>query len=317
MKFVDTVKHIMATYPSVNENVVDVYNHLFLSIENAFNWVDGELVSDTLTKANSISCTDKLLANLISSIKDISSAKIPSCDSLIDKTFANYKKVLSTITQMENSICNIYIPQGTEEPFEFSELHKYSELANLPDNIKSDWLCAAKRFVELIKSNRGLIKDESNLLDKIDERISNLCKFTDENVSKYISYAVNELMLDRIVTLNDLFILGNRLITLDEDATSVEEHLSSDYMKSTVASWAKQNNTSDDSIIKFILDNGFSYAILNISLDTSYDKDPKLSHPTVSNPNGVLYKICKFICSISVNDHTFALKDLYLDCEYC
>lgn len=315
MKFVDTVKHIMATYPSVNENVFDVYNHLFLTIGNGFDWVDGELVSDTITKASSISCTDKLLTNLISRIKNISGLKESLRNNLIDKTFENYKNILSAITQMENSICNMSIP--TESPFVFDDLNEHSALANLPENVKSDWLYAAKRFVDLIKSNKDLIKDDSNLLDKIDERISNLYKFTDENVSKYISYVVNELEFDRVASLNDFFIFERSLITVDEACESVEEIIYNDSMKSTVSSWAKQNNTSEDSIIKFILDNKFSYAELNISLDTSYDKEPLLSNPTVSNPNGVLYKPCKFICSISVGDHTFILKDLYFNCERC
>ena len=315
MKFVDTVKHIMATYPSVNENVFDVYNHLFLTIGNGFNWVDGELVSDTITKASSISCTDKLLTNLISRIKNISGLEESLRNNLIDKTFENYKNVLSAITQMENSICNMSIQ--TESPFVFDDLNEHSTLANLPDNIKSDWLYAAKRCVDLIKSHKDLIKDDSNLLDKIDQRISNLYKFTDENVSKYISYVVNELEFDRVASLNDFFIFERSLITVDEDCESVEEILHSDSMKSTVSSWAKQNNTSEDSIIKFILDNKFSYAELNISLDTSYDNPPKLTHQTVSNPNGTLLKECKFICSISVGDHTFDLKDLYFNCERC
>ena len=315
MKFVDTVKHIMATYPSVNENVFDVYNHLFLTIGNGFNWVNGELVSDTLSKTSSISCTDKLLTNLISRIKIISDVREPLRNSLIDRTFENYKNVLSTITQIENSICNMSVP--TESPDVFDDLNEFSALANLHDNIKSDWLCAAKRFIDLIKSHKDLIKDDSNLLDKIDEHISNLYKFTDENVSKYISYAINELGLDRLASLNDFFIFDHSLITVDEDCESVEEILHSDSMKSTVTAWAKQNNTSDESMIKFILDNLFSYAELNIYLDTSYDEAPKLSNPTVSNPNGVLLKECKFICSISVNDYTFDLKDLYLECEHC
>ena len=216
---------------------------------------------------------------------------------------------------MENSICNMSVP--AESPFVFDDLNEFSALANLPDNIKSDWLCAAKRFVDLIKSHKDLIKDDSNLLDKIDERISNLYKFTDENINKYVSYAVNKLEFDRVASLNDFFNFENVFLTLDEDRDNIEYLLYSDSMKSTIASWAKQNNTSDESIIKFILDNLFSYAELNISLDTSYDEAPKLSTTTVSNPNGVLYKTCKFICSISVNAHTFDLKDLYLDCERC
>ena len=315
MKFVDTVKHIMATYPSVNENVFDVYNHMFLTIGNGFDWVDGELVSDTLSKTSSISCTDKLLTNLISRIKNISGLKESLRNNLIDKTFENYKNILSAITQIENSICNMSIP--TESPFVFDDLNECSALANLPENVKSDWLYAAKRFVDLIKSHKDLIKDDSNLLDKIDERISNLYKFSYENVNKYISYVVNELEFDRLASLNDFFIFKNCLLPLNEESDNIEYLLHSDSMKSTVTAWAKQNNTSEDSIIKFILDNKFSYAELNISLDTSYDNPPKLSNPTVSNPNGTLLKECKFICSISVNDHTFNLKDLYFDCERC
>ena len=217
MKFVDTVKQIMATYPSVNENVVNVYNHLFLTIGTEFDWVDGELVSDALSKTDgSISCTEKLLDNLNSRVKAISTVNTPARERLIDKTFANYKKVLSTITMMENSICNMSIPKDTEEPFKFSELHKYSELANLPDDIKTDWLCAAKRFVEFIKLHKDLIKDESNLLDKIDARITDLCKFTDDRVDDFISDAICELNYDNIVTLEDFF-----NIAYDENSDTV------------------------------------------------------------------------------------------------
>lgn len=311
MKFVDTVKQIMATYPSVNENVVDVYNHMFLTIGNGFDWVDGELVSDTLSKTDcSTCCTDKLLDNLTSCIKAISTVNTPVRERLIDKTFANYKKVLSTITLMENSICNMSIPQDTEEPFRFSELHKYSELANLPDDIKIDWMCAAKRFVEFIKSHKDLIKDESNLLDKIDARISYLCKFTDDRVDDFISDAICELNYDNVVTLEDFF-----NIAYDENSDTVEEFLNSGLMQAIVATWAEQNNTSVDSIIKFILDNLNSEAILNISVDKSYDVAPTLSHPTISHPNGTLLKECKFICSMKVENCTFDLEDLYLDCE--
>lgn len=313
MKFVDTVKHIMATYPSINENVFDVYNHLFLTIGNDFDWVDGELVSDTLSKTSSISCTDKLLTNLVSRVKIISGVRDSLRNSLIDRTFENYKKVLSTITQMENSICNMSIP--TESQSIFDDLNEFSKLANLPDNIKIDWLCAAKRFVEIIKSHKDLIKDDSNLLDKIDERISNLCGFTDERVDDFIADAIVDLDFDNVVTLNDFFMNIVDNVVEDDNSESVEELLHSDSMKSMITSWAEQNNTFVDSIINFILDNLFSYAVLNISVDTSYDKAPTLSHPTVSHPNGALYKKCKFICSISVNDHIFNLEDLYLDCE--
>lgn len=311
MKFVDTVKQIMATYPSVNENVVDVYNHLFLTVGNGFDWVDGELVSDALSKTDcSISCTDKLLDNLLSRIKIISTVNAQARDRLIDKTFANYKKVLSTITLMENSICNMSIPKDTEEPFKFSELHKYSELANLPDDIKTDWLCTAKRFVELIKSHKDLIKDESNLLDKIDARITDLCKFTDDRVDDFISDAICELNYDSVVTLEDFF-----NIAYDENYDTVEKFLNSSLMEAIVATWAEQNNMSVDSIIEFILDNLNSEAIINISVDKSYDVAPTLSHPTISHPNGTLLKECKFICSMHVENCTFDLEDLYLDCE--
>lgn len=311
MKFVDTVKQIMATYPSINENVVDVYKHLFLTIGTEFDWVDGELVSDALSKTDgSISCTEKLLDNLNSRVKAISTVNTPARERLIDKTFANYKKVLSTITMMENSICNMSIPKDTEEPFKFSELNKYSELANLPDDIKTDWLCAAKRFVELIKLHKDLIKDESNLLDKIDARISDLCKFTDDRVDDFISDAICELNYDNVVTLEDFF-----NIEYDENSDTVEEFLNSGLMEAIVETWAAQNNMSVDSIIKFILDNLNSEAILNISVDKSYDVAPTLSHPTISNPNGTLLKECKFICSMRVENCTFDLEDLYLDCE--
>lgn len=310
MRFVDTVKHIMATYPNCNENVLDVYNHLFLTIGNDFDWVDGELVSDTLNKTSSISCTDKLLTNLHSRIKIISDVKSSLRNNLIDRTFENYKNVLSTITLMENSICNMSIP--TESQVVFDDLNEFSKLANLPDNIKIDWLCAAKRFVELIKSHKDLIKDDSNLLDKIDERISNLCGFTDERVDTFIADAICELNYDNIVTLEDFF-----NIAYSEDSESVERFLNSGLMEAIVATWAKQNNTSVDSIIKFILNNLNSEAIVNVSVDKSYDKAPTLSHPTLNDPNGTLLKECKFICSISVNDHKFDLADLYLDCECC
>ena len=61
----DTIKYCIMNYPAIFSNVADVMDHLFLTVGNGYEWVNGELIDKGDNIPNLQSAFDKLKHNNI------------------------------------------------------------------------------------------------------------------------------------------------------------------------------------------------------------------------------------------------------------
>ena len=60
MNLKDSVINSMREYPSISGNKLDVYDHLFLTNGNGYDWVNGELIEPSNEKPNVISIEEAI-----------------------------------------------------------------------------------------------------------------------------------------------------------------------------------------------------------------------------------------------------------------
>ena len=205
MNVQDTVKRMLMVYPSVSINAIDVYDHLFCTIGNGFRWEDGELVeiSDvplkvpTLYEALDNAMQFKMVENpysLFESTQAIYRMRHNGYDdqeeivkSFSTKMYNMLKESVSLICRTEERLNDFEVPTRKRYPeifmknYEFNlyGLCSYSEICNLPDDIKPDWLEAAERMLDFIKNHpetwrKNQEAEYNKWILKIEERIKEL-----------------------------------------------------------------------------------------------------------------------------------------------
>ena len=170
MRFTDHIKQVIITYPNLFSNAITAYDHLFLTIGNGYEWKNGELVYD----GNLCSSKEEAIANLINNIVrrfDYFNYDCQHKDKIISHLIDGAKKDIHTILHVEDLVEDLSI---VDPEFKFYSLSKYSAIANIPDDIKIDWLRAIKLFIDLLLSNNDKFKDEDSLINKISDRVSRL-----------------------------------------------------------------------------------------------------------------------------------------------
>lgn len=197
MLFRDHLRRIMLTYPILFPTSIQAYNHLFMVIGNGYEWKDGELVYEdekslcsTQEEAINRMIADRL--NLVKEIYEIHHNNVTFCN-IIDHYNNQLKTYIHNILNIEASMNDLSIPD-VDDPvnekfyknknpkfedynkFRFYNLSHYSAIANIPDNIKSDWIIAIRDFINVLDKHRDLFKDSENLFDQIKERVNNLYK---------------------------------------------------------------------------------------------------------------------------------------------
>ena len=205
MNVQDTVKRMLMIYPSVSINAIDVYNHLFCTIGNGFRWEDGELVeiSDvplnvpTLYEAIDNAMQFEMVENpysLFESTQVTYRMRHNGYDdqeeivkSFSTKMYNMLKESVSLICRTEERLNDFEAPTRKRYPeifmknYEFNlyGLCSYSEICNLPDDIKPDWLEAAERMLNFIKNHsetwrKNQEAEYNKWIPKIEERIKEL-----------------------------------------------------------------------------------------------------------------------------------------------
>jgi hypothetical protein len=179
----------MLTYPSLFPNAIHVYDHLFLTIGNGYEWQDGKLVYDDENSLcdNIEEAINRVFENNISThniilfdIKKCPEQKV--IENVTIQCIKSARKHIHTILNIENllddlSIPDMYDPElGNREgnKFKFYGLSKYSAIANIPDDVHYDWIKAIKDFVDILDKNKDKFKDCENLFDGIKERVNSL-----------------------------------------------------------------------------------------------------------------------------------------------
>lgn len=155
-------------YPAIFSNVADVMDHLFLTVGNGYEWVNGELIDKSDNIPNLQSAFDKLKHNNIdntntdrlvySIIKDL--LNHPSLDMLND-TYNRIIKIrhkeINRLVEHSYQIANVdeilLKPLQLEATYDLYPLSEYSCIMNIPDDITDDWKQCIKRFYDWIMSS--------------------------------------------------------------------------------------------------------------------------------------------------------------------
>jgi ferritin len=167
MTIKDTIKSMVITYPVLFPTKLELYNHLFLTNGNGYEWIDGELVSEGDIKDVSIEDgLDKLFNDqfqyvlLNDYLKVVSKEEfiINLCKQKNEDPIVNYFKrkneeKLTLVKRIINykNITNekLYV---TDEVILYP-LCEYSQILNVPDDIKDDWKDAIKEFLDFIMTS--------------------------------------------------------------------------------------------------------------------------------------------------------------------
>jgi len=206
------VRNDLLLWPSIHVNRFSVLHHLFCVIGNGYEWKDGELVESGSKESKEVSIEDaikkiiddelsigdftfymflEILSN--SNEKDLPSIK----DKLQNEVNDERERIINEINEMvsltfliDERQADMSYPSYERYPYHTVELYKnsktkfypiceYSRLCNLPDDIKTDWLIAARDMYNFIIHNPQYIdenykKDFDEFLPKIKARLEEL-----------------------------------------------------------------------------------------------------------------------------------------------
>ena len=205
-----TIKNELLLWPAINVNRLSVLHHLFCVIGNGFEWKDGELVETGLEdfkEATVEEAVKRVIAEELS-IKEligyvylgicssdkvspfIEDEKIEILNNERNKVIGNINELISLIFRIDERQNDMSYPSHERYPYHTTEIYKdasitfyplceYSKLCNLPDDIKTDWLIAARDMYSFIVYNPQYIdehnkKDYDEWLPKIKARLEEL-----------------------------------------------------------------------------------------------------------------------------------------------
>ena len=192
-----TIKNSLLMHPTVEHNRLSVLNHLFLVIGNGYEWKKGELVevgkrkgNATIEKAILKIVTSNLAKDNLRTWFDVGELlgnghgenEDYAFDFLSERLTNDIKNSIILTFDIENRMKDMTPYSDLKKfPFTFYPICEYSELCNLPKDIKPDWLAAAKEIYEFVVANPQLIREEDKAaynewLPKAKERINELEK---------------------------------------------------------------------------------------------------------------------------------------------
>lgn len=197
MSFKEHLRKMMITWPSLFPTAIRAYDHLFMTIGNGYEWINGELVYEDNNRF--FDSTEDAINNVVDDMFNMLTEKyndeecklVWNSEYYINKT----KRFIKTILHVDELIDDLSVPilyDETEGVFEWNKfrfygLSKYSKISNIPEDIKYDWLKAIKNFIDILDKNRNKFVDKENLFDKIKEQVNYL-------INKKASEFVNSLL---------------------------------------------------------------------------------------------------------------------------
>jgi hypothetical protein len=198
MNLKDSVINSMREYPSISENKLDVYDHLFLTNGNGYDWVNGELIEKYNEKPNIISIeeaidklfnddyrieltTDRMFFYIGELNKDEKVVK-ESLQYDLKRYAQNVKTIINAEKAVNQSLFEIepiISLEGLEPECFLYPLCEYSKIMNIPNDIKSDWLDGIKELMDyLLNSDFPSVVEYrttyKNELNQVVERIKEI-----------------------------------------------------------------------------------------------------------------------------------------------
>lgn len=199
----ETVRENLLNYPLLFKNALDVYDQLFCVIGNGYKWKDGELVSTSLDKV-----VKTKAGAVLHQIKEFfrdkmfwRTAKLIGLFKAIEMKVKRTHMLVSRILDVDKNIVDFSIKDDEEKAkyfkdykFSFYPLFSSSAICNLPDDIKTDWLEAAKKMYEIMVANPDAMDGGEEWLPVIKERIEELTREREKHKSKEVPfYSVMDL----------------------------------------------------------------------------------------------------------------------------
>lgn len=202
----DTIIDMLRRYPLITKNKVDVYDHLFLTVGNGFEWRDGELVYWNEEQRYKMSIEDAIRKQLFGTDTDIIMTSVFKShlndvrydfletdvsnehDMIIDlKAGELTEKMNNQKVRLMDQISKIL--HAEEEADKACWMHNesdlydmsgYSKICNIPYDITDDWKNAIIEFYNFIMTDSHLKIIEFR--KKYGERMTEVLK--DKNIIK-------------------------------------------------------------------------------------------------------------------------------------
>lgn len=190
MNLKDTMLRDIRLYPSITKNKLDIYNHLFLTCGNAYEWSNGKLVYvygdnkvPTIEEAIEKELLDEYKLNLFSSAINsyigCYGENSPECKNQMEKFLKRYNENIQTILHAEHIINHDILINEDTIDFDFYPLTQYAAIMNIPNDIQTDWLEGIKELLNyLINSDLSKVVEYrtkfENELNQVIERIEKL-----------------------------------------------------------------------------------------------------------------------------------------------
>lgn len=196
----DTIIDMIRRHPLITKNKVDAYDHLFMTVGNGYEWVDGELVYWNKEQRFKIGIESAIHDRLFGTDKDILMTTIfkshlndvrydfletPDSneqDMIIDvKAGELTDRMISQKVRLMGQILKILHAEEEADKAcwmhnesDLYDLSGYSKICNIPDNITDDWKEAIIEFYNFIMTDLHLKIIEYR--KKYGERLTNILK---------------------------------------------------------------------------------------------------------------------------------------------
>lgn len=209
MNVEDTIRYALMAWPLIETNRLIVLDQMFLTIGNGYEWKDGELVEPvrggeitpedipTVEEAVKLVVQDTLIDQDPAQWYPIWELKEKDPEKILRDKFKDYAEVITgqieLIYRIEERMQDMSVPDRKRYPYSFitdksvpSRLNtvfypicEYSDICNLPDDIKPDWLREARKVYDFIIGHPELIPDcykpdFDKWLPKVYERLKQL-----------------------------------------------------------------------------------------------------------------------------------------------
>ena len=184
-----TLRENLLYEPFVMENRFEVLHHLFIVNGNGYEWKGGEIVEVGGGECPELKVEDAVKEIVSRTLGDVdlffASAMLKNgYDPKKSARFAagNIEKringLVSMVYRLEERMEDMDVPTYDKYPYAFMAIYdtmqyyfypisEYSKICNIPDDVKDDWLSAAKELCGFIADNpQYMRKDDREKFDK-------------------------------------------------------------------------------------------------------------------------------------------------------
>lgn len=144
MPIQEHVRLCILNYPSIFSNALDVYDHLFYTIGNGYEWKNGELVHIGGNNFEAHTIAEAIANEVDKNIKFARREKV-FLDGVYQFSVDYMCKNIHTIMEVDKRV-NDFSPSAD---FSFYPISQYSKCLNIPKDIKPDWLEAINKLNEI------------------------------------------------------------------------------------------------------------------------------------------------------------------------